>query len=58
MEGSRIYYIYDDNQNVKEIRTRLLIDGKLKYVIQYPKINANRLMYRPEFVSEERFYAK
>ena len=53
MESPSTYYVYDEKRNIKEIRTRILMDGKFKYVIQH-LVSKNK--YRPEFVSEERFY--
>jgi hypothetical protein len=57
MDQSSTFYIFDENKKVKEIRTRLCIDGKMKFVIQHAQMN-KKIKYKPEFVSEERFYAK
>lgn len=51
--GWRQHYVYDQDEKIKEIRTRINKNGKFKYIIQY-LVTKNK--YRLEYVSEERYY--
>jgi hypothetical protein len=60
MENKNTFYIYDKNQEVVEIRTRVVNQARPMYVIQYPQPRrspVDRIRYRSEIVSEEKFYS-
>ena len=59
MELSTIQYIYDKDNQVVEIRTRLMNHDRPLYVIQYPCKRENPsdcIRYRTKFVSKTLFY--
>jgi hypothetical protein len=62
MEASSTYYIYNENHQVIQIRTRLNHLQHPLYVIQHcqpqnPSFTRNeKIQYRTEFVDEKRFY--
>lgn len=59
MEPSTTYYVYDENNQVIEIRTKLMTGSVPKYIIQYPssrKSPNEKIRYRYQIVSEETFY--
>jgi len=61
MEPSFTYYVYDKNNQVSEIRTKLMNHNPPLYVIQYPlprKGPMDKISYRSEFVNEMKFYSK
>ena len=57
MDKSQTFYIYDDKNKVKEIRTKVSGERTL-FVITKIINDAARLRYKSSFVSEELFYQK
>ena len=60
MEPSSTYYVYDQNQQVVQIRTKLMNHDRPLYIIQYstPRTSSTeRIRYRTEFVDETKFYS-
>jgi hypothetical protein len=61
MENNKnIFYVYDNNQEIKEIRTRVLNQSAPMYVIQYPMPrrgpNDDKIRYFSKIVDEATFY--
>jgi hypothetical protein len=53
------YHIYDNNQNLVEIRTRVEANRTSPlFVIQKPVKRENKIVYQMEYVTEERFFMK
>jgi hypothetical protein len=51
-----IFYVYDENKNVKEIRTRLMNHNPPTYIIQKPVQKENKIQYSFEVVHSNKFY--
>lgn len=53
-----IFYVYDENKKVKEIRTRLTYPNQspTKYIIQKPIQKENKIQYIFQVVSRNQFY--
>jgi len=61
MENNKnTFYIYDKNQKIVEIRTKIVNLSTPMYVIQYPlpRKNNERIRYRSEMVDEKKFYSQ
>jgi hypothetical protein len=59
MEPSYTFYVYDNNKNVIQIRTKLNTHNPPMYVIQHcipRKSSTDKIQYRSEIVDEKRFY--
>ncbi len=60
MEPSFTYYVYDKDNQVSQIRTKLMNHKPPLYVIQYPlprKNSTDKIRYRSEIVDEMKFYS-
>jgi hypothetical protein len=60
MKEKSMFYVYDKNNQVVQIRTKIMNTQRPIYVIQYPfprKSPEDRIRYRSEFVDEHKFYA-
>lgn len=60
MENKNTFYIFDKNQKIVEIRTKIVNLSSPMYVIQYPLPRENindRIRYRSEMVDEKKFYS-
>jgi hypothetical protein len=56
IKDQNTFYIYDENHKVKEIRTRITNRSLPLFVIQKPIQKENKIQYKVEIVSEQKFY--
>jgi hypothetical protein len=54
--SQNIFYVYNSDNKIKEIRTRILNHTPPLYVIQKPIQKSNKIQYSVEMVTEKQFY--